>query len=158
MVDLQIRELAARMDESDLAIHLTEPARYWLAKQGFDPQFGARPLAPRYSASYRKSIEPALAQRRLPAPATWSSSTKRTKISRLRATPTSTAITEKARRSRPAPTMIPFVQSFPERDFYDAEYEDDDFADFLSQTDDDDEFDPFPSPPTRRHEDIDRLE
>ena len=32
------------MNESGLAIHLTEPARFWLAKQGFDPQFGARPL------------------------------------------------------------------------------------------------------------------
>lgn len=44
MVDLQIRGLAERMYESGLAIHLTEPARHWLAKQGFDPQFGARPL------------------------------------------------------------------------------------------------------------------
>jgi len=44
MVDLQIRGLAERMQESGLAIHLTEPARYWLAKQGFDLQFGARPL------------------------------------------------------------------------------------------------------------------
>ena len=44
MVDLQIHSLAERMRESGLAIHLTEPARHWLAKQGFDPQFGARPL------------------------------------------------------------------------------------------------------------------
>ncbi len=44
MVDLQIRALAERMYESGLAIHLTEPARHWLAKHGFDPQFGARPL------------------------------------------------------------------------------------------------------------------
>ena len=44
MVDLQIRGLAERMYESGLAIHLTEPARHWLAKHGFDPQFGARPL------------------------------------------------------------------------------------------------------------------
>lgn len=44
MVDLQMRGLAERMHESGLAIHLTEPARNWLAKQGYDPQFGARPL------------------------------------------------------------------------------------------------------------------
>ncbi|MYI40875.1 MAG: AAA domain-containing protein, partial [Chloroflexi bacterium] len=44
MVDLQLRELAERMDESSLAIHLTESARNWLARQGYDPQFGARPL------------------------------------------------------------------------------------------------------------------
>ena len=44
MVDLQLRSLAERMNESGLAIHLTEPARHWLAKNGYDPQFGARPL------------------------------------------------------------------------------------------------------------------
>ena len=44
MVDLQLHGLAERMNESGLAIHLTEPARHWLAKQGYDPQFGARPL------------------------------------------------------------------------------------------------------------------
>ena len=44
MVDLHLRELAERMEESGLGIHLTEPARFWLAKQGFDRQFGARPL------------------------------------------------------------------------------------------------------------------
>ena len=44
MVDLQLRGLAERLQESGLAIHLTEPARNWLAKQGYDPQFGARPL------------------------------------------------------------------------------------------------------------------
>jgi ATP-dependent Clp protease ATP-binding subunit ClpA len=27
-----------------LAVHLTEPARLWLARMGYDPQFGARPL------------------------------------------------------------------------------------------------------------------
>jgi hypothetical protein len=27
-----------------MQIHLTEPARNWLAKTGYDPQFGARPL------------------------------------------------------------------------------------------------------------------
>ena len=44
MVDLQLGELAQRMKESGLSMHLTEPARYWLAKKGYDRQFGARPL------------------------------------------------------------------------------------------------------------------
>jgi len=44
MVDLQMHGLAERMNESGLAIHLTEPARHWLAKQGYDQQYGARPL------------------------------------------------------------------------------------------------------------------
>ena len=48
-------------------------------------------------------------------------------------------------------------ERYPAREYYDAEFEDEDFADFLSQTDDDDEFDPFPAPPHRRPEDVDRL-
>jgi ATP-dependent Clp protease ATP-binding subunit ClpC len=45
MVDLQIRSVAQRLhDVADISLHLTEPARYWLAHRGYDPQFGARPL------------------------------------------------------------------------------------------------------------------
>ncbi len=44
IVDLQMREIAERLSERGLAVHLTEPARMWLAKKGYDPQFGARPL------------------------------------------------------------------------------------------------------------------
>jgi ATP-dependent Clp protease ATP-binding subunit ClpC len=44
IVDLQLREIAERLAERGLAIHLTEPARQWLARKGWDPQFGARPL------------------------------------------------------------------------------------------------------------------
>ncbi|HVU11271.1 MAG TPA: AAA family ATPase [Phototrophicaceae bacterium] len=44
IVDLQLREIAERLGERGLAIHLTEPARQWLARKGWDPQFGARPL------------------------------------------------------------------------------------------------------------------
>jgi ATP-dependent Clp protease ATP-binding subunit ClpC len=44
MVDLQMGSLAARLAEQGLSVHLTEPARNWLARQGYDPQFGARPL------------------------------------------------------------------------------------------------------------------
>jgi ATP-dependent Clp protease ATP-binding subunit ClpA len=32
------------MRETGLSLHLTEPARRWLAEKGYDPQFGARPL------------------------------------------------------------------------------------------------------------------
>ncbi|MEO8396964.1 MAG: AAA family ATPase, partial [Chloroflexota bacterium] len=44
IVDLQLREIAERLAERGLALHLTEPARQWLARKGWDPQFGARPL------------------------------------------------------------------------------------------------------------------
>jgi ATP-dependent Clp protease ATP-binding subunit ClpC len=43
-VDLQMKEIAARLKEHQIEIELTESAREWLAKEGFDPQFGARPL------------------------------------------------------------------------------------------------------------------
>jgi len=33
-----------RLGEQGLTVELTESAREWLAKQGYDPQFGARPL------------------------------------------------------------------------------------------------------------------
>ena len=32
------------MKELGLSVELTEAARAWLAREGFDPQFGARPL------------------------------------------------------------------------------------------------------------------
>jgi ATP-dependent Clp protease ATP-binding subunit ClpC len=44
IVDLQLKELAERLRDAGVAIHLTEPARLWLAQKGYDPQFGARPL------------------------------------------------------------------------------------------------------------------
>ncbi len=44
MVDLQLGKLAERLSEQGLSVHLTEPARNWIAKQGYDPSMGARPL------------------------------------------------------------------------------------------------------------------
>ena len=44
IVDLQMKEIAVRLKEHEIEIELTETAREWLAKEGFDPQFGARPL------------------------------------------------------------------------------------------------------------------
>ncbi len=44
IVDLQMRGIAERLKEAGLQVHLTEPARRWLAEKGYDPQFGARPL------------------------------------------------------------------------------------------------------------------
>jgi ATP-dependent Clp protease ATP-binding subunit ClpC len=44
MVDLQMVGLANRLREAGMNIHLTEPARNWIANAGYDPQFGARPL------------------------------------------------------------------------------------------------------------------
>ena len=44
IVNLQMKEIRDRLREHGLFIDLTEAARKWLAKQGYDPQFGARPL------------------------------------------------------------------------------------------------------------------
>jgi ATP-dependent Clp protease ATP-binding subunit ClpC len=44
IVDLQMKEIAERLGEHGITIELTDPARVWLAKQGYDPAFGARPL------------------------------------------------------------------------------------------------------------------
>jgi len=44
IVDLQMKEIADRLKEHQIEIELTEAARAWLAKEGYDPQFGARPL------------------------------------------------------------------------------------------------------------------
>lgn len=44
IVDLQMKEIAGRLREQGIEIELTDAARDWLAKEGFDPQFGARPL------------------------------------------------------------------------------------------------------------------
>jgi len=44
IVDLQLKDVRERLNEHNIKIDLTEEARKWLAKQGFDRAFGARPL------------------------------------------------------------------------------------------------------------------
>jgi len=44
IVDLQMDEIQERLAEYGLTVNLTKEARDWLANQGFDPAFGARPL------------------------------------------------------------------------------------------------------------------
>ncbi len=44
IVDLQMAEIRERLEERGITIELTEPARKWLAEEGYDPAFGARPL------------------------------------------------------------------------------------------------------------------
>ncbi len=44
IVDLQMKEVQARLNEYGVNVELTPAARAWLAKQGYDPAFGARPL------------------------------------------------------------------------------------------------------------------
>mgnify|MGYP001110845752 CR=1 FL=1 len=44
IVDLQLVEIEQRLTEHGLKISLSKKAREWLAKEGYDPGFGARPL------------------------------------------------------------------------------------------------------------------
>jgi ATP-dependent Clp protease ATP-binding subunit ClpC len=44
IVDLQLKEIQDRLTEHNITVQLTPAARSWLAKEGYDPAFGARPL------------------------------------------------------------------------------------------------------------------
>jgi len=44
IVDLQMKEVQDRLSEYQIHVELSESARKWLAKEGYDPAFGARPL------------------------------------------------------------------------------------------------------------------
>ena len=44
IVDLMVKEVGDRLMERQVTISLTSAAREWLAAEGFDPVFGARPL------------------------------------------------------------------------------------------------------------------
>jgi ATP-dependent Clp protease ATP-binding subunit ClpB len=44
IVDIQLRRLAARLEQRQIVLHVTDAARRLLAEQGWDPVFGARPL------------------------------------------------------------------------------------------------------------------
>jgi len=39
-----MKEVQDRLNEHDITMQLSDAARLWLAKEGFDPAFGARPL------------------------------------------------------------------------------------------------------------------
>ena len=41
---LQLAELAALLREQGLALEVDEPVLAWLARQGYEPEYGARPL------------------------------------------------------------------------------------------------------------------
>jgi ATP-dependent Clp protease ATP-binding subunit ClpB len=44
IVDLQVRQVAARLTERRISLQITDAARDWLANTGYDPAYGARPL------------------------------------------------------------------------------------------------------------------
>jgi ATP-dependent Clp protease ATP-binding subunit ClpC len=44
IVILQMKEVQDRLNDHNITVQLTDAARSWLAKEGYDPAFGARPL------------------------------------------------------------------------------------------------------------------
>ncbi|MFP3879868.1 MAG: ATP-dependent Clp protease ATP-binding subunit [Dehalococcoidia bacterium] len=44
IVELMLNDLKDRLSERNISVSLTQEAKSWLAKEGFDPVFGARPL------------------------------------------------------------------------------------------------------------------
>jgi ATP-dependent Clp protease ATP-binding subunit ClpB len=44
IVDIQLRRLQAMLDGRKVTLDLDEAARAWLARTGYDPVYGARPL------------------------------------------------------------------------------------------------------------------
>ncbi|WAH39100.1 ATP-dependent Clp protease ATP-binding subunit [Alicyclobacillus dauci] len=44
IVDLMVNDLQKRLEEQEIRFTLTDEAKTFLAKEGFDPQYGARPL------------------------------------------------------------------------------------------------------------------
>jgi ATP-dependent Clp protease ATP-binding subunit ClpB len=44
IVDIQLQLFARRLEDRRIAIELSDEARAWLAHEGYDPAFGARPL------------------------------------------------------------------------------------------------------------------
>lgn len=44
IVELQLKEIQERLTENGIQVELSESARDWLANEGYDTMFGARPL------------------------------------------------------------------------------------------------------------------
>jgi ATP-dependent Clp protease ATP-binding subunit ClpB len=44
IVEIQIKKLEKRLSEKRIGLAMTDKAKEWLAKEGFDPAYGARPL------------------------------------------------------------------------------------------------------------------
>jgi len=53
IVVLQMKEVQDRLNEYNITVQLTDGARDWLARAGYDPAFGARPLR----RAIQKSVE-----------------------------------------------------------------------------------------------------
>ena len=53
IVEIMIKGLLGKLSENNIKVELSDAAKSWIAKDGFDPEYGARPLR----RSIRKNIE-----------------------------------------------------------------------------------------------------
>jgi len=44
IVDIQLQHLQKRLAQQQLTLHVSDAVKHLLAREGYDPQFGARPL------------------------------------------------------------------------------------------------------------------
>lgn len=44
IVDIRLKELQQRLNDRRITLSVSDEVRSWLANQGYDPKFGARPL------------------------------------------------------------------------------------------------------------------
>jgi len=58
IVDLEVSKVTARLKNKKITVSLNEPAREYLMKEGYDPQYGARPMR----RAVEKNIEDPLAE------------------------------------------------------------------------------------------------
>jgi len=61
IVDIMIKDLEKRLEKMNININVTEKAKNYIAKEGFDPTFGARPL----ERAIRKLVEDQLSEEML---------------------------------------------------------------------------------------------
>ena len=60
VVEKMVDELRVQLKEKDVTLELTPEARTWLAERGFDPKFGARPMARLIQSELKKPLSEAL--------------------------------------------------------------------------------------------------
>ena len=66
IVDIQLALLRKRLAERDITLEITDAAKAYLAQQGYDPAYGARPLKRLIQKEIQDQVALALAQGRLP--------------------------------------------------------------------------------------------
>jgi ATP-dependent Clp protease ATP-binding subunit ClpA len=60
VVDKEVRLLGEQLEERRVTVEITNEAREWLAQKGYDPQFGARPMARTVETHLKKPLAEAI--------------------------------------------------------------------------------------------------